>query len=60
MRMALEIRHKVVLIFTYNKLYWKKKGPVLIIVNKIMHQEILSVKTVEKLILSFPRNLIRI
>lgn len=48
MRMALEIHHKIVLIFTYNKLYWKKKGPVLIIVNKIIHQEIFSVKTVEK------------
>lgn len=48
MRMALEIHHKIVLIFTYNKLYWKKKGPVLIIVNKIIHKEIFSVKTVEK------------
>lgn len=48
MRMALEIHHKIVLIFTYNKLYWKKKGPVLIIVNKIIHQEILSVKTVKQ------------
>lgn len=48
MRMALEIRRKIILIFTYNKLYWKKERPVLIIVNKITHQEILSVKTVEK------------
>lgn len=39
MRMALEIRHKIVLIFTYNKLYWEKK---------ILKQEILSVKTVER------------